>query len=151
MIIHRQTEHIINKHTHLVLWKLHFIWKSPKFCFIFFFLSFKQNRICRDDAVNILNQWIESPSYSGHPLCTSLLDRAWFIYTEHWSTAPPFITLLDLQLDTTKPIPIPTATCVSHSHLHPQTHTQLFSSRMAWKWRRLCTFRLKRQPYNCQM
>lgn len=70
----------------------------------------------------MINQCIELPSYSDHPLCTSLLDRACFMYTGHWSTALPFVTLLDLQLDTTDPIPIPTATCVSRSHSHTHTH-----------------------------
>lgn len=109
---------------------MHFIWKSPKFCFIFF-LSYKQNRICRDDAVNMLNQWRESPSYLDHPSCTSLQDRACFMYTEHWSTAPPFFTLPGLQLDTIDPIRYRQQPAFL-THIYTLTPTNTHATALGW-------------------
>lgn len=79
----------------------------------------------------MLNQWIESPSYSDHPLCISLLDRACFMYMEHWSTAPPFFTLLDLQLDTTDPIRCRQQPAIL-THIYTLTPTNTHATALGW-------------------
>lgn len=63
----------------------------------------------------------------GPPFVYLPIGQGRFMYTGHWSTALPFVTLLDLQLDTTDPIPIPTANLrfsLTFTHTHTHKHTR---------------------------
>jgi len=115
-------------------------------------LSYKQNIICRDDAVNMQNQWIEIAPIFRPPFVYFPSGQGLFYV--HWAliNSAPFAHTTGPTARHYRPHPLPIATCVSHSHLHTRTHKH--SRNCFWvarKQRRLCTFRLKRQPYNCEM